>query len=166
MRTSNPLIFAVLKIRSMCSMVLFSLTLSPTSCQVTPFSLRKSFCGSVTTTAVSFLSMSIVFSLPEFGTVKSRFLFGRTPQHIDAPVVGGRHWTLVSGCHHQYAAPFVPTALLASSIRPSSPDWEQTARRRSDACSPRFGRDNLLQRSDRNPAGAFQRSEGLSGTPH
>src|SRR6516225_8273364 len=50
--------------------------------------------------------------------------------------------------------------------RPSSPDWEQPARRRSDAYSSRFGRDSLLQRNDQTRADAFPHSEGLSSTPH
>ena len=33
----------------------FSLTLSPTELQETPFSLKTSFCGSMTTSAVSLL---------------------------------------------------------------------------------------------------------------
>ena len=45
----------------MFSTVLFSLTLSPTKAHETPFSLRTSFCGSMTTSAVSFLSMFMVF---------------------------------------------------------------------------------------------------------
>jgi hypothetical protein len=52
--------FAALKIRSMFSTVLYSLTRSPTNPQVMPFSLKTSFCGSVSTTAVSFLLMFMV----------------------------------------------------------------------------------------------------------
>jgi hypothetical protein len=61
----NPKLFffAALKSRSMFSIVLFSLTLSPTNFQVTPFSLRKSFCGSMISTAVSFLLISMVHLL-------------------------------------------------------------------------------------------------------
>ena len=44
---------AAMKRASMCSTVRFSVTLSPTIPQVTPSGLRKSFCGSVMTNAVS-----------------------------------------------------------------------------------------------------------------
>src|SRR5258708_916585 len=44
----------------MFSMVLFSLTLAPTNGQETPFSLKTSFCGSMTTSAVSCLVIFIV----------------------------------------------------------------------------------------------------------
>src|SRR5438132_2051571 len=60
MKTSNPFSFAALKMRSMFSTVLFSLTLSPTAAHARPFSLKTSFCGSMNTTAVSFLFMFIV----------------------------------------------------------------------------------------------------------
>src|SRR5438445_3069444 len=60
MKTSNPFSFAALKIRSMFSTVLFSLTLSPTAPHARPLSLKTSFCGSMKTTAVSFLCMFIV----------------------------------------------------------------------------------------------------------
>src|SRR5215475_12101693 len=62
MKTSNPFCFAALKIRSMFSTVLFSVTLSPTNGHARPLSLKTSFCGSIKTTAVSFLLMSIVFA--------------------------------------------------------------------------------------------------------
>src|SRR6266851_3761913 len=63
MKTSNPFFFAALRSRSMFSTVLFSLTLLPTNFQVTPFSLRKSFCGSVITTAVPFLLILMIHLL-------------------------------------------------------------------------------------------------------
>ena len=53
MNTSYSLAFAALKIRSMFSTVLFSVTLAPTAPQFAPFSLSTSFCGSMNTTAVS-----------------------------------------------------------------------------------------------------------------
>src|SRR5215469_12427831 len=65
MNTSNPFCFAALKIRSIFSTVLFSLTLSPTNGHERPFSLNTSFCGSINTTAVSPLFMSIVALLPK-----------------------------------------------------------------------------------------------------
>ena len=55
MKTPKSCSFAALKSRAMFSTVLFSLTLSPTKPQEMPFSLRTSFCGSMTTSAVSFL---------------------------------------------------------------------------------------------------------------
>ena len=65
MKTPKPCSFAALKSRARFSTVLFSLTLSPTRPQETPFSLRTSFCGSMTTSAVSFLSIFILFPLSE-----------------------------------------------------------------------------------------------------
>jgi hypothetical protein len=47
-----PLCFAALNKRSRFSTVLFWVTDSPTTGQVTPFGLRKSICGSITTNAV------------------------------------------------------------------------------------------------------------------
>lgn len=43
--------------------MLFSVTLSPTSSHVAPASLRKSFCGSVITRAVSWVSICICMLL-------------------------------------------------------------------------------------------------------
>src|SRR3954468_23501336 len=63
MKTPNPPSFADRKSRSRFSTVLFSLTLSPTSPQDTPFSLRTSFWGSMTTRAVSCLPNSIAMLL-------------------------------------------------------------------------------------------------------
>jgi hypothetical protein len=63
MKTSKPLAFAALKIRSMFSTVLFSVTLPPTKPHARPFSLSTSFCGSMKTIAVSFLLMSIALLL-------------------------------------------------------------------------------------------------------
>src|SRR5258708_32214032 len=60
MKPPKPCSFAAWKSRSMFSTVLFSLTLAPTNPQETPFSLRTSFCGSMTTSAVSFLLKSII----------------------------------------------------------------------------------------------------------
>src|SRR5215475_7030024 len=62
MNTSNPFSFAALKMRSMFSTVLFSVTLSPTNGHARPLSLKTSFCGSINTTAVSFLLMFMVTS--------------------------------------------------------------------------------------------------------
>jgi hypothetical protein len=59
MKTSKPLALAALKICSMFSMVLFSMTLPPTKPQAGPFSLSTLFCGSMKTIAVSFLLLSI-----------------------------------------------------------------------------------------------------------
>src|SRR5712692_6140701 len=59
MKTSNPFPFAALKMRSMFSTVLFSVTLSPTAPHARPLSLKTSFCGSMKTTAVSSLFISI-----------------------------------------------------------------------------------------------------------
>src|SRR5215471_2928235 len=59
MKTANPYSFAALKSRVRFSTVLFSLTLAPTRLHETPFSLRTSFCGSMTTSAVSLLSRSM-----------------------------------------------------------------------------------------------------------
>src|SRR5262245_19890309 len=56
MKTSNPFCFAAWKMRSMFSMVLFSLTLPPTNPHARPFSLKTSFCGSMKTIAVSLRS--------------------------------------------------------------------------------------------------------------
>src|SRR5262249_6222804 len=53
MKTSYPLSFADLNMRSMFSRVLFSTTLVPTASQAAPCSLSTSFCGSMKTTAVS-----------------------------------------------------------------------------------------------------------------
>src|SRR6266853_205887 len=64
MNTSYPFAFAALKIRSMFSTVRFSVTLAPTAPQLAPFSLSTSFCGSMNTTAVSLLRMSMMFSSP------------------------------------------------------------------------------------------------------
>src|SRR5262252_9244316 len=55
MKTSYPFSFAALKMRSMFSTVLFSVTLWPTNPHASPLSLSTSFCGSINTTAVSFL---------------------------------------------------------------------------------------------------------------
>src|SRR5262249_3208321 len=60
MKTPKPCSFAALKSRAMFSTVLFSLTLAPTNPQETPFSLKTSFCGSMTTRDVSFLSRTMV----------------------------------------------------------------------------------------------------------
>src|SRR5215510_12733148 len=60
MKTSYPFCLAALKIRSMFSTVLFSLTLSPTAPHARPLSLKTSFCGSIKTTAVSTLLICIV----------------------------------------------------------------------------------------------------------
>src|SRR5215510_9626719 len=62
MKTANPPSFAATKSRARFSTVLFSRTLSPTRLHDTPFSLRTSFCGSMTTTAVSLLSILMVRS--------------------------------------------------------------------------------------------------------
>src|SRR5882724_2756761 len=51
----KPCSFAARKSRARFSTVLFPLTLSPTNPHETPFSLSTTFCGSMTTTAVSFL---------------------------------------------------------------------------------------------------------------
>src|SRR5262250_3174065 len=64
MKTSYPFPFAALKMRSIFSTVLFSVTLWPTDFHASPFSLSTSFCGSINTTAVSFLFMFIVYLLP------------------------------------------------------------------------------------------------------
>jgi len=63
MKTSNPFFFAAWKMRSMFSTVLFSLTLSPTAPHAMPFSLKTSFCGSMNTSAVSFLLIFMVYLL-------------------------------------------------------------------------------------------------------
>ena len=60
MKTPKPWSFAAWKSRSMFATVSFSWTLSPTRPQETPCSLRTSFCGSMTTSAVSFLSIFMV----------------------------------------------------------------------------------------------------------
>src|SRR5262249_13541983 len=56
MNTPKSALLAAVKRRARFSMVLFSLTLSLTRGQETPFSLRTSFCGAMTTRAVSFRS--------------------------------------------------------------------------------------------------------------
>jgi hypothetical protein len=53
MRRDKPLCLAALNSDSMFATVLFLVTLSPTTPQVTPFGLRKSFCGSVMTSAIT-----------------------------------------------------------------------------------------------------------------
>src|SRR5436853_7830068 len=60
MKTPKPRSFAARKSRPMFSTVLFSRTLAPTSAHVTPVSLRTSFCGSMTTSAVSLVLKSTV----------------------------------------------------------------------------------------------------------
>src|SRR6516162_9720486 len=60
MNTSYPFAFATLKIRSIFSTVLFSVTLAPTASQFAPFSLNTSFCGSINTTAVSLVWIAMV----------------------------------------------------------------------------------------------------------
>ena len=67
MNTPKSCSFAAWKSRARFSTVLFSLTLAPTSPQETPFSLRTSFCGSMTTSAVSVLLNSIVMLLVTVG---------------------------------------------------------------------------------------------------
>src|SRR5215468_1379382 len=62
MNTSYPCCFAVRKMRSMFSTVLFSVTLAPTAAQAAPFSLNTSFCGSMNTTAVRFWSSCMMAS--------------------------------------------------------------------------------------------------------
>jgi hypothetical protein len=52
MKTGTLFSFAVLNNCSMCWTVLFAFTLSPTTPQVAPSGLKKSFWGSVTTSAV------------------------------------------------------------------------------------------------------------------
>jgi hypothetical protein len=49
------------KIRSMFSIVPFSVTLAPTAPQLTPFSLSTSLCGSTNTAAVSLFRTSMIF---------------------------------------------------------------------------------------------------------
>src|SRR4051794_22504766 len=63
MKTPKPRPFAARNSRSRFATVSFSRTLSPTRAQETPPSLRTSFCGSMTTSAVSLLwnSMALPF---------------------------------------------------------------------------------------------------------
>src|ERR1043166_9336820 len=61
MKISKPLSFAALKMRSMFSTVLFTVTLWPTAPHARPLSLKTSICGSMKTTAVSFFIISMVF---------------------------------------------------------------------------------------------------------
>src|SRR5471030_148313 len=63
MKTPYSCFFAAAKRRARFSTVLFSLTLAPTRPQETPFSLRTSFCGSMTTSAVAALLNFIVILL-------------------------------------------------------------------------------------------------------
>src|SRR3954463_5732188 len=78
MKTPKPRPFAAWKSRARFSTVRFSLTLSPTSPQETPFSLRTSFCGSMTTNAVSLLWMSNIVLL-----AITRARYGIRPQAFD-----------------------------------------------------------------------------------
>src|SRR4051794_6838691 len=67
MKTPKPQSFAARKRRSMFSTVWFSRMLSPTSRQETPRSLRTSFWGSMTTSAVSPFWNSISDLLADVG---------------------------------------------------------------------------------------------------
>src|SRR5947209_8533755 len=63
MKTPKPRSLAARKSRSRFSTVLLSRTLAPTRAQETPVSLRTSFCGSMTTRAVSLALNSTVMLL-------------------------------------------------------------------------------------------------------
>src|SRR4030095_11172174 len=85
MKTSNPFSFAGLNICSMFSTVLFSLTLSPTKPHARPLSLKTSFCGSMNTTAVSHLLISIVLPSDQlYGFLSTSLLF-RRPFSAEVP---------------------------------------------------------------------------------
>src|SRR4029077_6624432 len=94
MKTSNPFSFAALKMRSMFSTVLFSLTLSPTAPHARPLSLKTSFCGSMKTTAVSFLCIFTVLlqSISQSPPRPFRSLLDEREQiRVDSVFVGRAH---------------------------------------------------------------------------
>src|SRR5467141_2980855 len=76
MNTSYPRTFAALKIRSMFSIVLFSVTLAPTAPQLAPFSLSTSFWGSIKTTAVSIFRNSMAC----LSMLAAPYVLGTRPQ--------------------------------------------------------------------------------------
>src|SRR5215475_11690158 len=92
MNTPKSALLAAVKRRARFSMVLFSLTLSPTRRQEIPFSLRTSFCGSMTTRAVSFLlnCMRLLLFLHRFdhrGNARVRLRFQEVQQIFVDPVL-------------------------------------------------------------------------------